>query len=295
MAKKIDISALANKLTQLNEKKGSTNSGGMSYANIEDGRNVFRILPPHDKMDTFGEEVWVHYGVGKKGNNKGQMVVCPTTKDENAKCPVCELSREIWGLSNKGKDKKVAEQAKSLMRKKRVYFNAIDRSDDLTKFELREEEVNGETKQVWYNVDTNEKESPVKVLATGVGVYKDIIGIIIDPEYGDITDPEEGLDLIITKSGSGQYNTEYKVSTVRKETAIGFDDWEKYLNDVTVLSTPKSYDDIADILDGGEGNSTTTSEEEEEDNSETNSGPSQEDLDMEAEIQRAIEARKNKK
>lgn len=297
MARKgLDIAALAAKLTSLNEKKGGKAFDGMSYANINDGRNVFRILPPHDKMETFGEEVQVHYGVGKSESNKnGSMVVCPTTHDEKAKCPVCELSRELWNLSNKGKDKEIAKQAKSLMRKQRVYFNVIDRSDDLDKFEQREEEVNGEKKLVWYNTENDEKESPVKVLGTGVGIYKDLIALIIDPEYGDITDPEEGLDVIITKTGKGQYDTKYDVKTVRKESVIGFEAWEEHLNDVTVLSKAKTYDEIASMMDGGSGdNDEGRDDSSETDEDEGNSHSEDNEDAIDAEIQAALKRRKNK-
>ena len=260
MAKKLNISALAEKLSQLNSNSGGSGSS-MGFLTVKDGRNVIRVLPPRDDMDSFAVEAWVHFGIGKNDQNKsGQMVTCPTTHDENARCPICELSKEFYGLSKK-KDDSYSKQAKAYFRKKRVYYNALDRGEDLSVYERREEEVDGETKYVWYNTEKDEKESPVKVLATGIGVYKDIISLIIDPEYGDITDAEEGLDLIINKTGSGQFNTKYKVSTVRKESEIGLEHWESSLNDLTPLLKVKSYDDIAKILDGNTEGGETTEED----------------------------------
>src|SRR5690606_9181927 len=90
------------------------------------------------------------------------------------------------------------------------------------------------------------------VFGSGIGIFKDILGLIVDPEYGDITDEKEGLDLIITKTGSGQFNTNYDVKTVRKESPVGFDGWEEELTDLSILTKSKSYDDIAAILDGGQ-------------------------------------------
>jgi hypothetical protein len=264
----------------------------MSFLAINDGRNVVRILPPTDKMESFGEEVWVHYGVGKSSSNKnGTMVVCPRTANENAPCPVCEASKELWNLSTK-KDDEYQKQAKQLNRKKRVYYNAIDRSLDLADFELRKEDDT----EVWYNVKTNEKESPIKVLGTGIGVYKDLLKLIVDPEYGDVTDADEGLDIIITKSGNTQYNTEYDVKTVRKETPIGLDGWEEHLNDLEPLTKFKTYDEILTIMEGGDpSKGSNESNETADDNPPTNQANQDEEDAMQAEIQAAIERRQQGK
>lgn len=247
---KLDIAALAEKLAQLNKNSngGGGNKGGVSFLDVKDGRNVIRILPPAKDAESFYTEAWVHYGVGKtKDNKKGTMVVCPTTNDENAKCPVCELSKEFYALSSK-KDDDMSKQAKSFFRKKRVYYNAISRDEDLSVYEKQGEGDDAK----WMNTKTDEEESPVKVFGSGVGIFKDIIGLIVDPEYGDVTDEEEGLDLIITKTGSGQFNTNYDVKTVRKESPVGFDKWEESLNDLSIFTKSKTYEEIAKIMEGGE-------------------------------------------
>ena len=243
---KLDINKLKERLEQLNNSGGNRNNGpGMNFLNLKDGRNVVRILPPRMDSDMFYEEVWVHFGVGKNAQNKnGTMVVCPKTKDENEPCPVCELADELRKLSKKREDS-YDKQARSVRRKKRVYYNAISRDEDLSVYEKNEEGK-------WINTETGEEESPVKVLGTGIGIFKDILSLIVDPEYGDITDPEEGLDLIITKTGSGQFNTKYDVKTVRKESPIGFDKWEECLHDLSQLAKPRSYDEILALMQGEE-------------------------------------------
>lgn len=297
MAKKLDISKLVGRLNELNSNQGGGNSSGMTFIEIGDGRNVVRVLPPSDNMDSFAEEAWVHYGVGKSDTNKkGTMVVCPKTHGDDKPCPVCEASAELKKLSKK-KDDAYDKQAKSFYRKKRVYYNAINRADDLSVYEKREEDG----KQVWYNTKTDEKESPVKVLGTGIGVYKDILSLICDPEYGDVTDPDEGLDLIITKTGSGQFNTKYDVKTVRKESPIGFDDWEDAMNDLKPLLKAKTYDEILAIMDGEDPNDNKNVDEDANDatdilpdknaDTDTNDGA---DDDLQAEIQAALKRRQNK-
>jgi hypothetical protein len=236
---KLDVNKIAERLAQLNEKKGTGSS--MDFLEIKDGRNVVRVLPASNDDDMFYEEAWVHYGVGAtEENKKGTMLVCPTTAGDHMKCPVCETVKELRALSRKKEDK-YDKQARGLNRKKRVYYNSMDRGDDLTQYKKDEEGK-------WTDSEGEDK-SPVKVMGTGVGIFKDILGLICDPEYGDITDPEEGLDLIINKTGQGM-NTEYKTTTVRKESAIGFDEWKECLHDLKSLTKFKSYDEIAAILSG---------------------------------------------
>lgn len=250
----LDISKLAERLAQLS-RGSNNNSSSMGFINIKDGRNVIRLLPKRDSDETslFGEqEVFVHYGVGKNETNKnGSMVVCPTTYGDDKACPVCELAAELRRLSKK-KDDSYDKQARQVQRKKRVYYNAVSRAEDLNSYKYDD----GQKK--WFNKD-GEEESPIKVLGTGVGVYRDVLGIICDPEYGDVTDFSQGLDLIITKSGTG-FNTEYDVKTVRKESfAIPEDapedlvkNWKEYLHDLSSLAKVKTYSEIASVMDGGD-------------------------------------------
>ena len=295
MVKKVDISKLAARLNELNEHSNRDRNGSLNFLSIKDGRNVIRILPPTDNMESFGEEVWVHYGVGKSEKNKrGSMVVCPTTHGEDNPCPVCEAVKELYALSL-NRDDEYSKQARSLGRKRRIYYNAISRDEDLSEYELREEDG----KKVWYNKKEGKQESPVKVLATGIGVYKAIISLIVDPEYGDVTDPEEGLDLIITKTGSGQFNTNYDVKTVRKESPIGLDGWEAGLNDLKLLTKSKTYSEIAKILDGAhESHEDENGDLHEDVNSAMDSlpdkTPNESEADLEAEIQAAIRRKQNK-
>lgn len=286
MAGKLDISKLAERLAQLNTKN-NTGGSSLDFITIKDGRNLIRVLPPKDGAEWFAKEVFVHYGVGKKGDNKGTMVVCPTTYGDDKPCPVCELSRELYNLSKK-KDDNYSKQAREIGRKKRVYYNAINRAEDLSVYEKNEEGK-------WINKDSGEEERPVKVFASGIGVYKDIMGIIVDPEYGDITDATVGLDLIITKSGTG-FNTNYDVKTVRKESAIGFEDWEECLNDLESLGKIKTYDEIASIMSGEDIPSTKEDADENDttpDN--TNSTPAEDTEecdDLQTEIKNALNRRK---
>lgn len=286
----LDISKIAERLADLN--KGGNKSGGADFLAIQDGRNVVRILPPKNDADMFFEEVFTHYGVGKTGDNKGQTVICPTTAGDHMNCPICETVKQLRQLSQKAGDK-YDKMARDMGRKKRVYFNAISRADDLTKYYKKDDG------KMYYKDDKGEEKqgSPVKVLGTGIGILKDVLNYIVDPDYGDITDPTQGLDLIITKTGSGM-KTEYDVKTARKESAIGYEDWEECLNDLKQFSKFKTYDEIATILNGGTPDTTPSSDMEEEDDDlpfnkpEEDATQSESGDSLEDEIQQALRRRR---
>lgn len=289
---KIDVEKLAKRLGELNKNQGGGREGsGVRYADINDGRNQYRLLPGKDDPTEFYAEAWVHYGVGKgKENPKGTFVVCPTTKNEKAYCPQCELAKQLRKLS-KRKDDTYDKQARQAMRKKRVYYNVLDRADDLSIYKKNEEGK-------WINTKTEEEESPVAVLAAGIKIHKDILGLICNPDYGPVmVDVDEGLDTVIEKSGSGQFGTEYKVSATRKETPAGFDAWEECLNDLSKLIEPKTADEIAEIMSGADPDDNKEDDEEEgEEESNPNSSdkeePAEDEDDIQAEIKAAIERRR---
>ncbi|MNJ59091.1 hypothetical protein D3C77_547570 [compost metagenome] len=138
---------------------------------------------------------------------------------------------------------------------------------DLNNYEQRE--VDGEL--VWYNIEDDKKESPVHVLATGIGLYKDILGLIVDPEYGEVMlDPKEGLDIIVTKTGTGQFGTKYEVKAARKESSVGLEEWEDALNDLDALVVPKTAKEMEDLMEGNEsGNSSDVDDDDEEEEEKT--------------------------
>ena len=63
--------------------------------------------------------------------------------------------------------------------------------------------------------DLDTENSPKFILLT-TGSYQDILELYLDDdEWGDMTDPEEGYDLKIKRTGSGKMDTEYTVNPCR--------------------------------------------------------------------------------
>lgn len=214
----LNIEKLRQKLADTQEKmKGNGGGGDYSFWSPKDGRNVIRILPPTPGTEDFYVESLVHYNVGP---NK-KMVTCG--KMARGTCAVCSYVDALF----KSGDKQDEALAKRMKAKSRYYFNVIDRTVE----------------------DTAEEFGNVLVYGSGPTVFTDILGIIVDPDYGDITNADEGYDLIITKSGKG-LDTEYKTNARPKQSAIGIGDWAEKAVDLSTLTKPRSDADLELILEG---------------------------------------------
>ena len=159
--------------------------------------------------------------------------------------------------SKSKQDKKLADQIKA---KRRIYINVLSRDD--------------------------EEETP-KVLPIGVTILKGLLETICDPDYGDITDPETGRDVTITRKGQG-LNTEYSVLPKPKSSVVSedmeVDDIEEAMADLDALFIEKSYDELQAILDG---------EDEEDDSKEEDDEPGYDDMDID-ELTKLVKKRKLK-
>ena len=121
----------------------------------QDGENNIRIVPTADG-DPFKEKFF-HYGVGE------QSFLCPK-RNFGDSCPVCDFGNKLW---NEGTEES-KQLAKGMFAKQRFFSPVL----------VRGEESEG-----------------IKVWGYGKLAYQKLLGIVLDPDYGDITDPEDGNDL----------------------------------------------------------------------------------------------------
>lgn len=212
---------MALNMNKVNEKQEELNKpyqGDFNFFTPKDGRNVIRICPPKGDKDVFWKEADTHFNVGPEG----KLVIC--LKMFKKKCPICEEVARLKKSSNK-EDQKLADKMKV---NHRAYVNIIDRGD-------------------------SDKIDVPQVYNCGNSVLKELINLVCDPEYGDITDFNEGFDITLTKSGKGM-NTEYKVTPKRKESAatttITEEQLQEALPDLDTLVTEKSREEIIAILNG---------------------------------------------
>ena len=102
------------------------------------------------------------------------------------------------------------------------------------------------------------KESEgVKFWGFGKTVYQDILGYIADPDYGDITDPHTGRDIVLEVVSAEESNAAYPTTTIRVKPAVSkiLDDSQAVTDllnaqkEITDLYSELSYDELKSVLE----------------------------------------------
>lgn len=125
----------------------------------EDGAHEIRVLPTPDG-DPF-KEFWFHYNVGN------QSIMCPK-RNFGEECAICEFATKLF---KEGEPESVAS-AKELFVRQRFCSPVLVRG--------------------------NEKDG-VKIWSYSKTVYEELLKTVLDPDYGDITDLENGFDMKVDK------------------------------------------------------------------------------------------------
>jgi hypothetical protein len=195
------------------ESKGSGN--GFIYP--KEGTLRMRIKSPGDDKE-LGMELITFYLGAEHGS-----IVSPATFDEP--CPFMEKYHELKESSDPA-DKELAKE-KFIPRRKYVIGGIIYSDEKGT------------------SVDYNGENKAVQIPRS---VYQDIIDLYLDEdEAGDMTDPVNGYDIKIIRTGSGKMDTTYSARSC-KPTKLD----SKYRGEVDlekiVRSQMKSYDELEDLL-----------------------------------------------
>jgi len=125
----------------------------------QDGESVIRIVPTPDG-DPF-KDFWFHYNVGK---NPGFL---SPKRNFGEDCPLDDFVRNLF---NEGTEDSI-KMAKNLMARQRFFSPVLVRG---------------------------EEEQGVRLWGYGKLAYQELLNLVLNPEYGDITDVNEGTDLVIT-------------------------------------------------------------------------------------------------
>ena len=150
-------------------KLQTTNQRTSNLWKPEPGKNQLRIVPYQHNKDNPFMELYFHYDLGKRN------FLSPLTFGEPD--PVLEFAEQLKSSGNSD-DWKLG---KKLEPKMRTYLPVL----------VRGKESEG-----------------VKMWGFGKQVYQELLTFIADPDYGDITDPTSGRDLVITYTppeGSERY------------------------------------------------------------------------------------------
>ena len=148
-------------LTKMKAKRDALenrDTGKTVFWRPEDGEQTIRILPPSDG-DPF-KEYWFHYNLGK---NAGFL---SPKKNFGEDDPLNDFIRQLF----KDGSEESVKMAKNLSARQRFFSPVIVRG---------------------------EEEKGPRLWGFGKMAYKELLNLVLNPEYGDITDVTEGTDLVI--------------------------------------------------------------------------------------------------
>lgn len=183
------------------------------------GKHQVRIVPYKFNLENPFIELLFHYNI----NNKTYL----SPKSFGRPDPIVEFSDKLKRMG----DKEDWKAAKRMEPKLRTFVPVL----------VRGEESEG-----------------VRFWGFGKTVYSEILGYIADPDYGDITDPITGRDVVVEMTAAEDAGTSYPVTTIRvkpKETPLAEtkEDIQKFLNtqvEISELYSELSYDELKSILEG---------------------------------------------
>lgn len=200
------------------EQKFLDEGDGGEFMKLAVGRNVVRFLPPPPGARSPFLVVYQHY-VEVPGVQKPVVFACPRVMLKKP-CPACQKAAELRRTGNPAD----YDFAAKLMPRRRVFAEVINRA---------------------------EPERGVQVLAFGKLIHEELRKLRDENEGGgDYTDPVNGFDIIIHRTGTGKNDTEYSVKAVRTNSPLGNDEWLEMRPGLDRFGVVKSAEQIMELLSG---------------------------------------------
>jgi hypothetical protein len=201
---------------RLSALQTSTNKTGNLWK-PDPGQQVVRIVPYiHNKANPF-MELYFHYGLA------GKNYLSPISFGRPD--PVVEFAEKLKSTG----DKNDWQMARKLEPKMRTYVPVI----------IRGKESEG-----------------VKFWGFGKTVYQELLGIIADPDYGDITDPVNGRDISVTFTTAEEAGKSFPQTAIRVKPNVTPAATEKAIiekigkqQSLTEIFKEPSYDDLRSALE----------------------------------------------
>jgi len=187
-------------LEKIKKRFGELQTG--SYFTPKPGQNRVRFLPPKEPTDVYYREVYVHWNVGPAK----QMVLC-LAKSRGQRCFICEQIAALRAVNDPARAPHSQALAEDMQANYRAYYNIIDLGGDVSK--------------------------PL-VFSSGSTIFKGVMAFVVDPDWGDVTNPQTGFDMVIERQGT-DINTDYTVRAVREPSA---------LKDMSILEKMRTLDEI---------------------------------------------------
>jgi hypothetical protein len=183
------------------------------------GKQVVRIVPyAHNPENPF-IELHFHY------NMNGKTYLSPSSFGRPD--PIVEFANKL----KKSQDKEEWKRGRALEPKMRTYVPILVRGLE---------------------------HEGVKFWGMGKSVYQELLAIIADPDYGDITDPKNGRDIVVEFKTAEETGKSFPETSIRVKpnTSTAFDPSDKNVlekvknqKNVTELFPELTYDELATAMD----------------------------------------------
>lgn len=204
----------------------------VSYWKPEPGTSKLRIMPPWtdsgENADQFWRELYMHWSIGEDKESQRSFSCTKLTPGEQKGSP-CMVCSYVENLKT-SQDPVDAATAKDFRARQQFYMNVVDLEDPVyTKADVKEWEKenkdrkdgNGQPVKCTFKPD----QTKVQVWSFGVKVFRDIISIFNAAVSSgiDISDLEEGRNILVTRTGKGVMDTTYQVTTDFNASVFEFD------------------------------------------------------------------------
>ena len=210
----------------------TTNNRTSSLWKPQPGKTQIRIVPYAFNKDNPFIELFFHYNL----NNRSYLSPISFGRPD----PIEEFAQKLKGSGSK----EDYQLSKKLEAKMRTFAPVV---------------VRGEEKQ------------GVKFWGFGKTVYQELLSIIADPDYGDITDPVNGRDVVVEFISAEESGASFPKTNIRvkpNQTPISEDpdvlEVVKTQQDIKEIYQELSYEDLTEVLNEWLTPTEDTTEEEEE-------------------------------
>lgn len=190
--------------------------GSSNFYKLDEGQSAtVRILPTEDG-DPF-KEYHFHYNVGS------QSFLCPK-RNYNEDCAVCDFANKLWNTGEEA-DKEAARQ---LFAKPRYFSPIVVRASE---------------------------DEGVKVWGYSKTVYETLLNLVLNPDYGDITDVDAGTDLDLkSEKAAGVRYASIAITPKRKNSALaktkaGAGSLLESVPDITAMHRRLTSEEVATAMD----------------------------------------------
>jgi hypothetical protein len=213
----LDINALKSKLNSFKRTGGDRDT---SIWKPKEGKTVIRIVPWKDNPANPFIELYFHY----LGNKSYLSPLSYGNRD-----PIAEFADALRSDQSRDPKERYAE-ARPFMPKLRTYVPIIVRG---------------------------EEDKGVRFYSFGKTVYQELLSYISDPDYGDITDPKTGRDIVVEFIPQEKSDTNFSKTSVKvkpAQTPISADAaqmklWLTEQPDIKELYSEPTYNELKVVLE----------------------------------------------